>query len=91
MEFLIHEVYHEYEKCKQSFFDTEFKSARHKVEEGINDDVVANFHPVFLSCILNQQVFKRDVMEQDIRERMVEASNRATNFNAPIKNEDPDK
>ena len=42
------------------------------------------FHPIFLSTLMNQQVFKRDVMEQDIRERLVEASHRATYSNQEI-------
>lgn len=71
MEFLHYEVHHEYEKGKQCFFDTEYKTAKHKVEDGINDDVTALFHPIFLSTLLNQQVLKRDVMNQDIRERLV--------------------
>jgi CRISPR/Cas system CSM-associated protein Csm3 (group 7 of RAMP superfamily) len=71
MDFFEHEVYHEYEKAKQCIFDKERKSSRHKQEDGINDDVTALFHPIFLSTLMNQQVFKRDLLEQDIRERLV--------------------
>lgn len=78
IEFFEHEVFCEYEKSKQCIFDKDLKAARHKVEDGINNDPTAIFHPIFLSTLMNQQVFKRDVMDQDVRERLVEASFRAT-------------
>lgn len=40
-----------------------------KGEPGIQDAGPVPFHPVFLSALLNQQVFRRDVMMQEIRER----------------------
>ena len=53
MQFFEHEVFHEYEKVKQCFFDKNFKTATHKEEEGINDDYNARFHPVFMSALMN--------------------------------------
>lgn len=53
IQFLEYEVHHEYEKAKQSIFDKDFKSARHKQVEGINEDVTAQFHPIFLSTLMN--------------------------------------
>ena len=54
MDFFEYQVFVEYEKAKQCIFDKELKGARHKIEEGINDDMVAIFHPIFFSTLMNQ-------------------------------------
>ena len=54
MEFFEYEVFHEYEKAKQCIFDKDMKAARHKTEDGINEDAVALFHPIFMSTLMNQ-------------------------------------
>jgi len=44
---------------------------KHIIQDGINDYPQALFHSIFLTSLMNQQVFKRDILMQFIRERLV--------------------
>ena len=44
---------------------------KHQLLDGINDSPIAMFHSVFLTSLMNQMVFKRDCMMQNIRERLL--------------------
>jgi hypothetical protein len=59
---MVGEVFSEYENAKLMIFTDDFKSSKLTIKEGVNEHAVAPFHPVFLSSLMNQQVFKRDVM-----------------------------
>jgi hypothetical protein len=56
-----HETNHEYEKAKRCIFNSDKKTFDYK---GYNSTEKSQFHPVFLSSLLNQQVFKKDVAMQ---------------------------
>lgn len=79
LDFMKHEVISEYDNARQEIFDNDYKSKKVAIEEGINDLPVAPFHPVFLSSLMNQQVFIRDVMMQDTRERKAASQRRIEN------------
>ena len=50
-----HEVYHEYKNAKSKICDDQLNLCKSADE----NDIV--FHPVYLSSVLNQMVFQRDV------------------------------
>lgn len=65
IDFMKHQVIHEYEKAKQQVFDKEFNLIRVKDPQ---DDILktAAFHTSFLSSLMNQQVFRREcVMSEE--------------------------
>ena len=71
LEYMAEQVLSEYDEAKKMIFnESDMKAAQHKTIEGINEHQFAPFHPVFLSSLMNQQVFKRDIMLQDVRDRM---------------------
>ena len=65
LEFMEHECNHEFEKAKRQIFGIDKKSFNMK---SINSNEPTQFHPVFLSSLLNQQVFKRDVYMQKFQD-----------------------
>ena len=60
-----HEVTHEYEKAKRAILGKDMITAA-KVTKDKNDDNMtqAPFHPVYLSSMMNQLVFKRECLIQ---------------------------
>ena len=72
MQFVEHEVNHEFEKAKRCIFTKDRELFQEKNFSGQMEDTV--FHPVFLSSLLNQQVQKRDVAMQLFSDQ--EAQNR---------------
>ena len=70
LEFMADAVESEYEEAKVMIFTEDFKMQKHPLKEGVNEHATAPFHPVFLSSLMNQQVFMRDVMLQNVRERI---------------------
>lgn len=69
LEYMKHEVFHEYEKAKRQIFEANMNQVQLKVEAEINELTHAPFHPVFLSSIMNQQVFKRECMLQEQKKK----------------------
>jgi hypothetical protein len=69
LEYMKHEVFHEYEKAKRQIFEANMNSVQLKVEPEINELTHAPFHPVFLSSLMNQQVFKRECMLQEQKKK----------------------
>lgn len=67
-EFLEHEVVFEYEKAMDQLFDDTMRPKKVTKKKDINDDDTAQFHPVFLSSLLNQTVFLGDVQEQKYKD-----------------------
>lgn len=68
--FLEHEVVFEYEKVKDQLFDDNRKPRKYLKEADILDHDIADFHPVFLSSLLNQTVFIGDIEEQKHKEKL---------------------
>ena len=66
LEFMEHECNHEFEKAKRQIFGIDKKVYNMKNNNGNNE--LTQFHPVFLSSLLNQQVFKRDVYMQKFQD-----------------------
>lgn len=69
IDYFKHEVYHEYERAKLEIFDKEFNQQQQKQIAGINEAPFTPFHPVYLSTLLNQQVFRREVMAYEQKEK----------------------
>jgi len=67
-DFLEHEVVFEYEKAKDQLFDNTHRPRKFETRRDINEDSTAQFHPVFLSSLLNQTVFLGDVQEQKYKD-----------------------
>jgi hypothetical protein len=65
LEFMQHEVTHEYEKAKRAILGKDMVSPA-KVIKDKNDEnmTTAPFHPVYLSSMMNQLVFKRECLIQ---------------------------
>lgn len=76
MDYFKHEVYHEYEKAKLEIFDKEFNQQQQKLVAGINEAPFTPFHPVYLSTLLNQQVFRREAMVYEQKEKEIKLENR---------------
>lgn len=76
IDYFKHEVYHEYERAKLEIFDRDFNSYSIPKRDGINDHDMTPFHPVYMSSLMNQQVFRREVMvyEQKIKEYKLEVA-----------------
>ena len=74
LEFMEHEVFHQYELAMREICQSkENNYERVNIVDGkpgIQEQGPVPFHPVFLSALLNQQVFKRDVEMQKIRENV---------------------
>lgn len=70
LEFLEHEIVFEYEKVKDQLFDNNRRPKKYPTKEGVLDHEYAEFHPVFLSSLLNQTVFLGDVEDQRYKELM---------------------
>lgn len=66
LEFFEHEVCHEYEKAKRQIYTKARDAVPQEVIEGINEITASPFHPVFLSSLLNQQVFMRECYIQRV-------------------------
>lgn len=64
LKFLEHEIVFEYEKAKDQLFDNSRRPKKYPMKEYVLDHEYADFHPVFLSSLLNQTVFLGDVQEQ---------------------------
>lgn len=82
LEFLEHEVVFEYEKVKDQLFDNERRPKKLSLKKDILDHELAEFHPVFLSALLNQTVFLGDVQDQRYKEdtqKAIDAANRKKN------------
>jgi len=71
-EYFKHEVYHEYEKAKRCIFDKDHNPISLDKKEGINELHVAPFHPIFMSSLMNQQVFKRECMIQEQKQKKID-------------------
>ena len=56
-----HEVYHEYEKCKREIFSEKKTLADYEPALG-ETQKKAPFHPIFMSALMNQQVFLREAL-----------------------------
>lgn len=70
LKFLEHEIVFEYEKAMDQLFDDTRRPKKFDTKkEGILEETVAQFHPVFLSSLLNQTVFLGDVQQQLYREK----------------------
>ena len=70
LEFLEHEIVFEYEKVKDQLFDNNRRPKKYQTKDGVLDHEYAEFHPVFLSSLLNQTVFLGDVEDQRYKESM---------------------
>jgi len=58
LEYMAEEVMSEYDEAKKMIFtEIDQKAAKHPIKDGVNEHSTAPFHPVFLSSLLNQQVF----------------------------------
>ena len=70
LEFMEHEVFHEYEKAKRAIFDKDLTLAKQDPNnlDGLDR---ALFHPIFLSTLMNQTVFRRECMIQKIERRKI--------------------
>ena len=82
LEFLEHEVVFEYEKVKDQLFDNDRRPKKLTQKKDILDHELAEFHPVFLSALLNQTVFLGDVQDQRYKEdthKAIDAANRKKN------------
>ena len=67
MEFMYHQTYTEFEFAKRKIFDEKFLLAKHKLEEGETgtdntSEIQAQFHPIFLTSLLNQQTFNGTIL-----------------------------
>jgi len=66
-EYFKHEVMHEYEMARRQILDKQYNLVQlpgKTEDDGRESSGYAQFHPVFLSSLLNQQVFKRECMLQ---------------------------
>jgi len=61
LDFLEHEIVFEYEKVKDQLFDNNRRPKKYTKKDNILEHEFAEFHPVFLSSLLNQTVFLGDV------------------------------
>lgn len=66
LEFMEHEVFHEYEKAKRSIFEKDLTTLARQEKNSLDGLLSAPFHPVFLSALMNQTVFRRGCMIQRI-------------------------
>ena len=62
LDYMKKEVLDEYESAKLCIFTTDYKNVKTTLAEGLQELEYAPFHPVFLTTLLNQQVFLRDNM-----------------------------
>ena len=53
LEFMEHEVYHEYEKAKRSIFEKDLTTLARQEKKEVDGLLNAPFHPVFLSSLMN--------------------------------------
>lgn len=61
-----HEVIHEYEKSKRQIFEKDYNLAKIKdSDQEAGFPTQAPFHPVFLSTLMNQQVFRRECVKYE--------------------------
>eukprot|EP00356_Strombidium_inclinatum_P015164 CAMPEP_0170482330 /NCGR_PEP_ID=MMETSP0208-20121228/2393_1 /TAXON_ID=197538 /ORGANISM="Strombidium inclinatum, Strain S3" /LENGTH=402 /DNA_ID=CAMNT_0010755157 /DNA_START=112 /DNA_END=1317 /DNA_ORIENTATION=- len=67
LDFIEHDCFHEYEKAKRCFFEKDMSVKRLKIEPQVNELSHAPFHPLFMSALLNQQVFKRETTFNKLR------------------------
>jgi len=66
LEYMHHEVLHEYEQAKRCIFEKNFNQTTVKNEDGREPEMgIAPFHPIFMSSLMNQQVYKRQCMLED--------------------------
>lgn len=76
LQFLEHEVVFEYEKVKDQLFDNERRPKKLSQKKDIIDHELAEFHPVFLSALLNQTVFLGEVEDQRYKEDVHKVNNK---------------
>ena len=72
LEFMEHEVYHEYEKAKRAIFEKDQTCLAKQEKNNLDGLLNAPFHPVYLSSLMNQTVFRRECMIQKIEKRKLQ-------------------
>ena len=68
LDYLEHEIAFEYEKVKDQIFDNNKKPKQQTRQDYVIEHDYAEFHPVFLSSLLNQTVFLGDVQDQKYKD-----------------------
>lgn len=72
LDFMEHEVVHEYEKAKRALLEKDMVSAT-KIKSKEDGLPQAPFHPIYLSAMMNQQVFMREVCIQKAERKKAKA------------------